>query len=175
MSTFHPPATPESARLFRFSLLLFVLASVYLAWPWLSGEVTIPWDSKAHFQPQLSFLAHALHDGQSPFWTPNVFAGMPQIADPQSLIFSPPFLLLAALVREPTFQQADAVSFLMLTLGGIGWMLYFRDRRWSAAGLDVTDHRIQGRPTPQNIHYLATKRDRAGHYLDVDIPPSGDA
>lgn len=42
-----------------------------------------------------------------------------------------------------------------------------------AAGLDVTDQRIQGRPTPQNIHYLATKRDRAGHYLDVDIPPSG--
>jgi GTP cyclohydrolase II len=44
-----------------------------------------------------------------------------------------------------------------------------------AAGLDVTDQRIQGRSTPQNIHYLATKRDRAGHFLDVDIPPSGDA
>jgi hypothetical protein len=96
--------------------------------------VTIPWDSKAHFQPQLSFLAHALHGGQAPFWTPNVFAGMPQIADPQSLIFSPPYLLLAALVPEPTFQQADAVAFAMLTLGGIGWMLYFRDRGWRAAG-----------------------------------------
>ena len=40
-----------------------------------------------------------------------------------------------------------------------------------AAGLEVSDQRIQGRPNPQNIHYLATKRDRAGHYLDVDIPP----
>ena len=59
---------------------------------------------------------------------------MPQIADPQSLIFSPPYLLLAALVPEPTFQQADAVAFAMLTLGGIGWMLYFRDRGWRAAG-----------------------------------------
>ena len=134
MSTSPRPAAPDSLNLFRFSLLLFVLASLSLAWPWLSGQVTIPWDSKAHFQPQLSFLAHALHDGQAPFWTPNVFAGMPQIADPQSLIFSPPFLLLAALVREPTFQQADAVSFLMLTFGGLGWMLYFRDRGWSAAG-----------------------------------------
>ena len=129
-----PPATAESRAVFRFSLLLFLLASFYLAWPWLSGQVTIPWDAKAHFQPQLSFLAHALHHGQSPFWTPNVFAGMPQIADPQSLIFSPPYLLLAALVPEPTFQQADAVAFLMLTLGGIGWMLYFRDRGWRAAG-----------------------------------------
>jgi hypothetical protein len=134
MSTFPRAAAPESPNLFRFSLLFFVLASLYLAWPWLSGDVTIPWDSKAHFQPQLSFLAHALHDGKSPFWNPHVFTGMPQIADPQSLIFSPPFLLLAALVREPSFRQADAVSFLMLTLGGVGWMLYFRDRGWSAVG-----------------------------------------
>ena len=91
MSISPPPAAPESRWVFRFSLVLFVLASLYLAWPWLSGQVTIPWDSKAHFQPQLAFLAHALHSGQSPFWTPNVFAGMPQIADPQSLIFSPPY------------------------------------------------------------------------------------
>jgi GTP cyclohydrolase II len=41
-----------------------------------------------------------------------------------------------------------------------------------AHGLEVVDQRIQGRSTPQNIHYLATKRDRAGHFLDVDIPPS---
>ncbi|MGO9431175.1 MAG: hypothetical protein ACLP0Q_20280, partial [Rhodoblastus sp.] len=138
MSTFPRPTAPESAsessRVFRFALAFFVLASLYLAWPWLSGQVTIPWDSKAHFQPQLSFLAHALHNGQSPFWTPNVFAGMPQIADPQSLIFSPPYLLLAALDPAPTFQEADAVAFAMLTLGGIGWMLYFRDSRWRAAG-----------------------------------------
>ncbi len=138
MSTFPRPTAPESAsessRVFRFALAFFVLASLYLAWPWLSGQVTIPWDSKAHFQPQLSFLAHALHNGQSPFWTPNVFAGMPQIADPQSLIFSPPYLLLAALDPAPTFQEADAVAFAMLTLGGIGWMLYFRDRGWRAAG-----------------------------------------
>src|SRR5208283_912391 len=119
---------------YRTAAGIFLLCAVALAWPFLSGAYTIPWDAKAHFQPQFAFLAHALHRGQSPFWTPNVFTGMPQIADPQSLIFSPPFLLLAAAVREPTFQQADAVSFFMLTLGGLGWMFYFRDRGWSAAG-----------------------------------------
>jgi hypothetical protein len=134
MSISPPPAVPESRWVFRFSLVLFLLASLYLAWPWLSGQVTIPWDSKAHFQPQIAFLAHALHSGKSPFWTPNVFAGMPQIADPQSLIFSPPYLLLAAFVPEPSFQQADAVAFAMLTLGGLAWMLYFRDRGWRAVG-----------------------------------------
>ncbi|MBB4197346.1 hypothetical protein CCR94_16835 [Rhodoblastus sphagnicola] len=129
-----PPPKTEPARVFLASILIFCVASLYLCWPWISGQVTIPWDAKAHFQPQLSFLAHSLHRGAAPFWTPNVFAGMPQIADPQSLIFAPLYLALAALVPEPNFQEADGVAFLMLTLGGIGWMLYFRDRGWRAAG-----------------------------------------
>ena len=82
------------------------LGWLIFAWPWLSGDVTIPYDAKAHFLPQLRFLAHALHTGQSPFWTHNVFAGSPQIADPQSLIFSPAFLL-AYLEPEPSFRQLD--------------------------------------------------------------------
>lgn len=113
---------------------LFVLCGLMLAFPWLSGRVTIPWDSKAHFLPQFAFLAHALHSGQSPFWTPNVFAGMPQIADPQSLIFSPFFLVAAALVPEPSFVLEDAIVFAMLGMGGLALMAYFRDRGWSAAG-----------------------------------------
>jgi GTP cyclohydrolase II len=37
------------------------------------------------------------------------------------------------------------------------------------AGLDVvSDHRIQGRATDENVRYLAAKRDRAGHYIDFD-------
>ena len=37
---------------------LYTAAFALLAWPWLSGQVTIPWDAKAHFQPQIAFLAH---------------------------------------------------------------------------------------------------------------------
>ncbi len=41
-----------------------------------------------------------------------------------------------------------------------------------SAGLDVvSDQRILGRKTDQNIRYLATKRDRAGHLIDVDEAP----
>lgn len=37
------------------------------------------------------------------------------------------------------------------------------------AGLEVvSDHRILGRPTDENIRYLASKRDRQGHFLDSD-------
>jgi hypothetical protein len=113
---------------------LFLACALALAFPWLSGRVTIPWDAKAHFYPQFVFLAHALHSGQSPLWTPNVFAGMPQIADPQSLIFSPFFVLAAALVPEPSFALADTIVFAMLAMGGLALIAYFHDRGWSAAG-----------------------------------------
>lgn len=113
---------------------LFLLATLFLAWPWLSGAVTIPWDAKAHAYAQLQFLAQALHSGDSPFWTPNVFAGSPQIADPQSLIFSPPFFLLALICASPSFAAADAVVFAMLALGGFALLLFFRDRNWHPAG-----------------------------------------
>lgn len=113
---------------------LFLLAALFLAWPWLSGAVTIPWDAKAHAYAQLQFLAQALHSGDSPFWTPNVFAGSPQIADPQSLIFSPPFFLLALFSADPSFAAADAVVFAMLAAGGLALLLFCRDCGWHPAG-----------------------------------------
>ncbi len=37
------------------------------------------------------------------------------------------------------------------------------------AGLEViSDHRVLGRPTAENVSYLASKRDRAGHYIDLE-------
>lgn len=114
--------------------LVFLLCAGALAFPFLSGRVTAPWDAKAHFQPQFAFLAHALHSGQSPFWTPHVFAGAPQIADPQSLIFSPFFLLAAALVPEPSFVLEDAIVFAMLAMGGLALIAYLRDRGLSPEG-----------------------------------------
>jgi len=108
-----------------------------LSWPWLSGTVTIPWDAKAQFQPELQFLATSLAHGESPFWTPNLFAGWPQIADPQSLIFSPLHLALAALDATPSFHAVDMVTFAYLFAGAVGLMLYFRDRTWHPAGAVV--------------------------------------
>lgn len=118
--------------------LVFLVCAGALAFPWLSGAVTIPWDAKAHFQPQFAFLAHALHSGQSPFWIPNVFAGSPQIADPQSLIFAPFFLIAAAFSPEPSFVLEDGVVFAMLAMGGLGVIAYFRDRGWHASGALVS-------------------------------------
>lgn len=121
---------------YRVAAAAFIIGWALFASPWLSGFVTIPWDAKAHFYPQLEFLAKALHSGQSPAWNPNVFGGSPQIADPQSLIFSPAFLL-AYLVPDPSFRQLDLYCFLLLAVAGFSVLLFFRDRGWHPAGAVV--------------------------------------
>ncbi|MBV1700883.1 MAG: hypothetical protein KGQ46_03580 [Hyphomicrobiales bacterium] len=131
-----PPAPKTNAPRggYAAAYLCLLLASLILTWPWISGRVTIPWDAMAHSYPQLMFLARALHSHQSPFWTPNEFTGHPQIADPQSLIFSPPYFLLAWFDKAPGFAIFDAVTFAMLVLGGISVIAMFRDRNWHPAG-----------------------------------------
>jgi hypothetical protein len=104
--------------------------------PWLLGNVSIPYDAKAHFQAQVQFLANALHSGQSPFWNPHVFAGSPQVADPQSLVLSPA-VLIALLDPSPSFQLVDGFAFGLLALGGFSILLLFRDRGWHPAGAIV--------------------------------------
>ncbi|MCA0425745.1 MAG: YfhO family protein [Proteobacteria bacterium] len=137
-SLFDAEATPDLWSRRRLVLIALVFAAAWASFglPWLSGRVTIPYDAKAHFQAQIQFLANALHTGQSPFWTPNVFGGSPQIADPQSLIFSPAFLL-AWFDAVPSFQRVDAFVLTLLGLGGFAILMFFKDRNWHPAGAMV--------------------------------------
>ncbi len=126
-------------RRFRLAatVALYSVGFAVLAWPWLSGRVTIPWDAKSNTFPNLAFLARSLASGQWPFWTPNVYAGWPQIADPQSVIFSPFHVLLAVFDPAPSFTAADAVAFALVFVGGLGVILMFRQRNWHEAGAVV--------------------------------------
>src|SRR5436189_5996241 len=121
----------------RYLLLviaIFALAFLVPAWPWLSGAVTIPYDAKSTFLPPVEFMARAFATGESPFWTPNVFAGWPNIADPQSMLSSPLHVLLALSSAAPGMQANDALTFAYLFAGGLGMILHFRDRGWHMAG-----------------------------------------
>lgn len=109
-------------------LSALAFAALVIAWPWLSGKFTIPWDAKAQFLPELQFLAQSLARGESPFWTPYVFSGHPQIADAQSLIFSPPFLMLALLDPFPTAWAADVTLYLCLTTSAAAFWLWLTDK-----------------------------------------------
>src|ERR1044072_6867747 len=115
-------------------IAIFALPFLAPAWPWLSSAVTIPYDAKSTFFPPVEFMARAFHTGESPFWTPNVFAGWPNIADPQSMLLSPLHVLLAAASAAPGMWANDMVTFAYLFAGGLGIILYFRDRGWHAAG-----------------------------------------
>ena len=124
----------------RFDLrLLAAIVVIAAAWvvltrPWLSGTYAVPWDAEAHFRPQMAFLAHSLHAGEGVSWNPYVFAGWVQISDPQSLIFSPAFLILSLLVPDPGAVALDATVYAQLGVGALALLLWFRDRGWHAAG-----------------------------------------
>ena len=122
----HWPVAPVAAA--------FVLLFAAMTWKWLSGAVTIPWDAKAHFQPQIQFLAQSIARGEWPLWNPYVFSGQPQIADPQSMLFSPPFVLLALIDGDPSLWAVDVTVLATMALGGIGVIVYFRDHGWHWAG-----------------------------------------
>ena len=133
MTVFHSRFIGREQGSLTFALAFLAAVWTLLSWPWLSGSVTIPWDAKAHFLPQLQFLASSFARGESPFWTPYVFSGMPQIADPQSLIFSPPFLLLAMFDPAPTSWAADVTLFAMLLVSAAAMLVWLTDKGWHAA------------------------------------------
>jgi hypothetical protein len=110
--------------------VVLIAAWFAFALPWLVGTLTIPWDGKAQFAPQIQFMAASFARGEWPWWTPNVFAGHPQIADPQSMLFSPPFVLLALIEAAPTPWQIDLVVLLMLLAAALGTLWLARDFGW---------------------------------------------
>jgi hypothetical protein len=115
-------------------VVVYLVTFAAMTSPWLLGSVSIPWDSKAHFLPQIQLLAHSLWAGEWPWWNPYVFSGQPQIADPQSMIFSPPYVLLALVDPAPGPWAQDATLIATMAAGGAGIIVWFRDKGWHWAG-----------------------------------------
>lgn len=93
---------------------------------WIVTDTIVPWDSKNQFYAFFRFLASALHSGVSPFWNPYHYGGHPSVADPQSLIFAPLFVLWALVDPAPSLRTFDLIVFAHLLIGGlaigaIGW------------------------------------------------------
>src|SRR5215813_7971783 len=90
----------ECARVRRAGDLLVACGLITGLWliaasRWIVTDAVVPWDSKNQFYAFFRFLAAALNSGVSPFWNPYHYGGHPSVADPQSLIFSPLFVLWA--------------------------------------------------------------------------------
>ncbi len=102
-----------------------------LQWP-LRGEV-VPWDSKNQFYAFFRFMAQTIHEGSTPFWNPYHYAGHPSIADPQSLIFSPIFVMWALIDPDPSLYAFDALVLAHVLVGGIALVFYGRRHEWTPA------------------------------------------
>ena len=135
-------ARPENARarptglpLRRTLAVCGLIGTVWLiaASRWIATGTVVPWDSKNQFYAFFRFLASALHSGASPFWNPYHYGGHPSVADPQSLIFAPLFVLWALIDAAPSLRAFDLLVFAHLLIGGLAVGMIGIRARWPAA------------------------------------------
>ncbi|HKY86561.1 MAG TPA: hypothetical protein VJL90_07370 [Pseudorhodoplanes sp.] len=93
---------------------------------WIVADSVVPWDSKNQSYAFFRFLSNALHSGAMPFWNPYHYGGHPSVADPQSLIFAPAFILWAWFDPDPSIRAFDILVYAHLLAGGlavaaVGW------------------------------------------------------
>lgn len=74
-------------------LILFLLIVFYF--PIFKGIGTIQWDAQEVHLTNLIFSSRLIQEGKIPLWTPYIFNGFPQIADPQVAIFYPINLIIS--------------------------------------------------------------------------------
>lgn len=120
-----PPAAARFARLGASCALIGVIWLAALG-RWITTDTVVPWDSKNQFYAFFRFLAAALHAGATPFWNPYHYGGHPSVADPQSLVFAPAFVLWGLFDNAPSLRSFDLIVFAHLLLGAlaigaIGW------------------------------------------------------
>jgi hypothetical protein len=118
------------------SLVTAIWSVSLLKWVWTGS--TVPWDAKNQFYAFFRFLAQALHTGQSPFWNPYHYGGHPALADPQSLILSPLFLVWAWLDPAPSMRVFDALAYSHLLIGGVAIAFLGERRNWPIAATVLT-------------------------------------
>jgi hypothetical protein len=125
-------APPRRLREFARAALVIGAVWLFTAGGRTATDVVVPWDSKNQFYAFFRFLALAFHSGEWPFWNPFHYAGHPSVADPQSLIFAPGFLLWAWLDPAPSLRTFDLLVSAHLLVGGLALAAIGWRARWPA-------------------------------------------
>jgi hypothetical protein len=128
----HGISTASQFQIVPYALVFTFWALAALQWP--LHDMVVPWDSKNQFYAFFRFMAASIHQGSTPFWNPYHYAGHPSIADPQSLIFSPAFILWALVEPAPSLFAFDLMVFAHLLIGGFAIVQYGRRRAWTTSG-----------------------------------------
>lgn len=117
-------------RLFGGLCLIWLLLNL----PVLLGIRVLPWDAIRAFYPSVYFNAHTLRMGLAPWWNPYVYAGYPQIADPQGMLFSPLLMAWMLLKLAPGATWFAWAELLHLLMGGTAMLALLRRSGANAFG-----------------------------------------
>lgn len=95
---------------------------------WILTDTVVPWDAKNQSYAFFRFLASSIHTGSTPFWNAYHYGGHPSVADPQSLIFAPAFMVWGLFDAAPSMRTFDLIVYAHLlagglALGGLGWRM----------------------------------------------------
>jgi hypothetical protein len=128
-----PPENRTFASELAISVALISTIWVVAILQWIAKDAVVPWDSKNQFYAFFRFLSETLHSGAWPLWNPYHYGGHPSVADPQSLIFSPVFVVWGAIDRFPTMRAFDIVVQAHLLIAGLAVAFIGWRARWPAA------------------------------------------
>ena len=134
---------------------------------WILTDSVVPWDSKNQFYAFFRFLAASIQDGVLPFWNPYHYGGHPSVADPQSLIFAPAFVLWALFDPAPSLRTFDLLVHAHLLIGGLCGRRHRRarglaGRRLRAGGGGVHVRRRRCRAAAAHRHHRELRSVPAG-------------
>lgn len=127
MASTLPPSSPRAPAHPSWPITdtVFAVLLVTLIWAiagirWVAPDLVVPWDSKLQFYAFWRFLADAWQAGDWPTWNPYQYAGLPFVADPQSLFFDPVFHVAAWAGLKPSLRTFDTLVYLHVLIGGLG-------------------------------------------------------
>jgi hypothetical protein len=112
--------------------IILCLISIIFIWffyfkKYLFGITYFPYDSKDQFLLWSQFLVDSLKTGEIPLWNPNQFLGEDFIGNPQTLFFSPLFLLLIIvnlILDQFGFGSVDFIQLIHVVFSAIGLFLF---------------------------------------------------
>jgi hypothetical protein len=111
------------------SILLIILIWFFYFKKYLLGLTYIPYDSKDQFFLWSSFLVDSLKSFELPLWNPNQLLGEDFIGNPQSLVFSPlfmVFIIVNTFLGTFNFSSIDCIELIHVLLGAIGLFLFLK-------------------------------------------------
>ncbi|MGE3708506.1 MAG: YfhO family protein [Hyphomicrobiaceae bacterium] len=122
-----------SRRRVTLAMTLITLIWLVACARWWWADAVVPWDSKNQFYAFFRFLADELQAGRLPFWNPYHYGGHPAIADPQSMVFQPQFVLWGLIEASPSLRGFDRLVMAHLLVGGLATAGLGHRRGWPPA------------------------------------------